>query len=420
MSLPIIDIQHVSKRYQIGTLGIQSLKEQINHWWKRQTHPDVQTESAAQTIWALNDVSLSINPGEMLGIIGRNGAGKSTLLKILSRVTPPTIGTVYLRGRTASLLEVGTGFHPDLTGRENIFLNGAILGMKKKAIHQQFDSIVDFSGVERFVDTPIKRYSSGMVLRLAFAVAAHLDAEITIVDEVLAVGDAAFQKKCIDKMQERTRKGKTVLFVSHQLAILSALCPRSIWLQNGHIQADGPSTQVVGLYLQHNQGMGDQHEWHNHEIKANPVASLKHIRLKSPGNNLEGLSIEDPFYVEIDFEVFKQHAAITCYIVLMDQYDHLLIHTAPLPSTRLHATSSIPTHYSIGQYRYRCHLPAHLLTDGHYRVHVYLAENTNQEIARAENALNFSLQDTPGWHEQYVGRWPGLIRPKCDWELESL
>jgi lipopolysaccharide transport system ATP-binding protein len=239
---PIIKVENLSKQYRLGTVGTGTMKDDLKRWWHKSrgkedpflTIGDTNDRSAkgqSDYVWALKDINFEVQPGEVLGIIGRNGAGKSTLLKILSRVTEPTTGRIIMNGRVASLLEVGTGMHPDLTGRENIYLNGAILGMTKAEINQKLDEIIDFSGVERYIDTPVKRYSSGMHVRLGFAVAAHLEPEILIVDEVLAVGDAEFQKKCIGKMKDvSTNEGRTVLFVSHNLGVIKQLCQRGILL----------------------------------------------------------------------------------------------------------------------------------------------------------------------------------------------
>ena len=243
----IIEVQNVSKQYQIGKLrdGL-TLREQLVEFAK---HPFRLHGEEADTVWALRDISFCVDDGEVVGIIGRNGAGKSTLLKILSRITFTTSGSIRVRGRVACLLEVGTGFHDELTGRENVYLNGSILGMRKREVDQQFDAIVDFSGVEQFIDTPLKRYSSGMRLRLGFAVAAHLDPDVLIVDEVLAVGDAEFQKKCIKAMEGLRSSGRTVLFVSHNLAAVENLCSRGIWIDKGKIQRDGPAKDVILSYM---------------------------------------------------------------------------------------------------------------------------------------------------------------------------
>ena len=251
MSRPIIEVRHLSKRYQLGAIGATSLREEARRLWDRARgvpHPD------SKEFWALRDVSFDVQPGEVVGVIGRNGAGKSTLLKILSRITEPTGGSAKLRGRVASLLEVGTGFHPELTGRENVFLNGAILGMTRAEVRGKFDEIVAFAEVDQFIDTPVKRYSSGMYVRLAFAVAAHLEPEILIVDEVLAVGDAQFQKKCLGKMEEVSRShGRTILFVSHNLEAIEHLCTSTVYFSQGRLIGAGPPADMLAIYVSHSR-----------------------------------------------------------------------------------------------------------------------------------------------------------------------
>lgn len=246
MSRAIIEVRNLSKRYRLGAIGATSLREETSRLWDRLRgvpHPD------KQEFWALRDVSFDVQPGEVVGVIGRNGAGKSTLLKILSRITEPTSGSARLRGRVASLLEVGTGFHPELTGRENVFLNGAILGMTRTEVRQKFDEIVAFAEVDQFIDTPVKRYSSGMYVRLAFAVAAHLEPDILIIDEVLAVGDGAFQRKCLGKMQEvSVNQGRTVLFVSHQMPAVANLCNRCLLIESGRIEKNGAVDDIIRAY----------------------------------------------------------------------------------------------------------------------------------------------------------------------------
>ncbi len=254
----VISVEHLSKSYRLGQIGTGTFAYDLNVWWARmrgKPNPLARIGEAdhgnrvGEEVWALKDISFKVNQGEVLGIIGRNGAGKSTLLKILSRVTAPTSGEIKVKGRVASLLEVGTGFHPDLTGRENVFLNGAILGMTRAEVARKFDEIVDFAGVEKFIDTPVKRYSSGMYVRLAFAVAAHLDPEILVVDEVLAVGDAEFQKKCLGKMGDVAHEGRTVLLVSHNMGVIRNLCAQAVVLEQGHISAVGPADDAVSSYL---------------------------------------------------------------------------------------------------------------------------------------------------------------------------
>lgn len=261
MSEAVIKVENVGKQYHLGQVGTGTITHDLNRWWHRvrgkedpylkigETN-DRTKKGISEIVWALRDINFEVKQGEVLGIIGKNGAGKSTLLKILSRVTTPTVGEIKVKGRIASLLEVGTGFHPELTGRENIFLNGAILGMTKQEIRSKFDEIVDFSGVERYIDTPVKRYSSGMYVRLAFAVAAHLEPEILIVDEVLAVGDAEFQKKCLGKMKDVSGQGRTVLFVSHNMPSIKTLCTMGLYMERGTVKFHGEINQAISKYFE--------------------------------------------------------------------------------------------------------------------------------------------------------------------------
>ncbi len=258
---PIIEIRHISKRYKLGSIGVKTLRDELQVLWQRASGKAragyEKNERDAKEFWALDDVSFNVRAGETVGLVGRNGAGKSTLLKVLSRITEPTSGEAELRGRVSSLLEVGSGFHPELSGRENIYLNGAILGMQRKEIQRKFDEIVAFSEVAKFLDTPVKRYSSGMYVRLAFAVAAHLEPEILIVDEVLAVGDASFQQKCVNKMSDVASEGRTVIFVSHRTTSVQNLCSRVVWLDGGKVRMDGDCGPVLDEYLTALQGSGE-------------------------------------------------------------------------------------------------------------------------------------------------------------------
>lgn len=431
---PIIDVKNVSKQYRLGTLGAHSLKESIAEAWanfvqKKEIHyhedqygvnSGFKSKKTSGILWALKNVSLKINPGEMVGIIGRNGAGKSTLLKILSRVTYPSQGEVVMKGRTASLLEVGTGFHPDLTGKENIFLNGTILGMTEQEIRKQFDAIVAFSGVEKFLETPIKRYSSGMRLRLAFAVAAHLNAEIVIVDEVLAVGDAAFQKKCMDKMQERVKLGKTVLFVSHQLAVLGALCPRAIWMQQGEVKADGPSNDILVEYLKSMPSSGAEKILQD-LVGENVTAQIRRIRVQKTNSTTLApeVTIEEDFEIAIEIENFKKDSDLMCYLTLTDGHENIILQSAPMNSTSLNLDKNLEKNYSIGKHSLRCHIPKNFLTQGHYSANIYLVKNMHHVLHASEKEVKFTVNDTPEWHVRYHQRWPGLVRPKLFWDREG-
>ena len=313
MNKPVISIEHLTKQYDLGVIGTGTLSRDLNRWWARaRKQPDPYTrigqkdafERIGETILALDDVSFQVEQGEALGIIGRNGAGKSTLLKILSRVTAPTSGVVKVKGRIGSLLEVGTGFHPELTGRENVYLNGAILGMKKAEVTKKFDEIVDFAGVEKFIDTPVKRYSSGMYVRLAFAVAAHLDPEILIVDEVLAVGDAEFQKKCLGKMGDVASEGRTVLFVSHNMGAVQNLCKNSILLSDGKISHTGLSGDVVQYYLSKlNQDVAT-HDLRNMARRSNSGFRFTQTWVENEQGEKGGaVKVGKPFKIVVEYEI---------------------------------------------------------------------------------------------------------------------
>lgn len=331
-----IKAEHLGKCYRIGlkddmhdTFGASVwnfLKSPLGNYQKYRSlynfddiKPD-QEAAPSDVTWALRDISFEIKVGEIVGIIGVNGAGKSTLLKILSRITPPTIGKASLKGKVCSLLEVGTGFHQELTGRENVYMNGTILGMRKKEIDKKFEEIVEFSGVEKFIDTPVKRYSSGMRVRLAFAVAAHLEPEILLIDEVLAVGDARFQKKCLNKMQDVSRQGRTILFVSHNMPSITSLCPRTILLDAGGVLADGPSQDVVKAYLHSEKSSKAIREWPVLEdAPGDDVVRLCAMRVKTEdGQTTESVEARQSFGIEIEYEVLQYKKILLVYFYVMN------------------------------------------------------------------------------------------------------
>lgn len=305
--IPIIEVKDLSKVYQINhdpKASYGSLREDALKMVKKPFRVIRKSEAKREEFWALKDVNFTVNRGEVVGIIGRNGAGKSTLLKILSRITYPTSGKAILNGRVASLLEVGTGFHPELTGRENIFLNGAILGMSRKEIERKFNDIVAFSEVEKFLDTPVKYYSSGMYVRLAFAVAAHLDPEILIIDEVLSVGDAQFQKKSLGKMQETARSGRTVIFVSHNMSSIKQLCSRALWIDKGQVRSFGPVEEVVENYLKESVGSASRIDLSNfHSAYGNKEVSVKYIELVNAVGKSFSLPWDDNLNLKIKYKV---------------------------------------------------------------------------------------------------------------------
>ena len=325
---PVIEIEHISKQYRIGNIGTGSLSDDINRWWamlrgkedpflKIGEENDRSIQATSDYVWALRDISVSIQEGDVVGIIGKNGAGKSTLLKILSRITSPTTGKITARGRIASLLEVGTGFHGELSGRENIYLNGSILGMRKQEISAKLDEIIAFSGCERYIDTPVKRYSSGMYVRLAFAVAAHLDPEILIVDEVLAVGDAEFQKKAIGKMQDISKgQGRTVLFVSHNMTAIKNLCKTGIILNNGSMLFSGEITEAVNKYLSEGTALGIVNNfWEFHE-----APGFEKIKVKSAYISFKGerLTVNTSFELITEFWCLEEGFPINVSMHLFD------------------------------------------------------------------------------------------------------
>lgn len=331
MSNTVIKVENVGKLYRLGEVGTGTISHDLNRWWAKVRGKEDPFAKIGETndrtrkgesdyVWSLKDIDFEINQGDAVGIIGRNGAGKSTLLKLLSKVTAPTTGKIKVKGRIASLLEVGTGFHPELSGRENIFLNGAILGMRKHEIKRKFDEIVDFSGVERYIDTPVKRYSSGMYVRLAFAVAAHLESEIMIVDEVLAVGDAEFQKKCLGKMEDVSKgEGRTVLFVSHNMGAVRGLCKNAILMQFGKIVEQGNVNTVISKYLTNPKGVFTS----DLEDKKDKIA-IKSISFKnSRGENTQNFSTADDLIVEIKYYAKSRYEKPFFWIGVRSQFGSL-------------------------------------------------------------------------------------------------
>jgi lipopolysaccharide transport system ATP-binding protein len=364
-----------------------------------------------EEFWALKDVSFEVKRGEVLGVIGRNGAGKSTLLKILSRITEPTRGRVRIRGRVASLLEVGTGFHPELTGRENIFLNGAILGMGREEIRKKFDEIVDFAGTAKFLDTPVKRYSSGMYVRLAFAVAAHLEPEILIVDEVLSVGDAEFQKKCLGKMQDvASAAGRTVLFVSHNMIAIQSLCPHALLLERGRVKTAGPAASVISSYLPESIESNQAPSWDNPATApGNRIMRIRRISVSS-GNDLKStsLTMQSEIRIETEYTVGATNDQLhITYHLLNDQRITVL------------TTGNKPRVHSPGTYRAICSIPGNLLNSGAYFLKLFIVQNENQAIYEKEDVASFSVTDTNQRDTAYMGREPGIIQPILDWKTEG-
>lgn len=366
-----------------------------------------------EDFWALRDVSFEVQPGERVGIIGRNGAGKSTLLKLLSRITDPTEGRITLRGRLSSLLEVGTGFHPELTGRENIFLNGAILGMSRAEVKRKFDEIVDFSGVEKFLDTPVKRYSSGMYVRLAFAVAAHLEPEILVVDEVLAVGDAEFQKKCLGKMEEVSNEGRTILFVSHNMVAISNLCNKAMLLKSGAITLqDKNIDKILNEYKKDNLFITENYNCNQISFD-NDFVSITSIQFMNKDNICTTVKTNEDIYININYSI-KKICTPGFTISLSDKYN-TVIFCSIINNGNLNLLPN-----KLGNYRVKCKIPKNLLNNGTYSLNItsfnknHQTPKTSFEVACIQIEDDFELRGT------YLGGFPGNFRPKLEWNIERV
>ena len=415
MSRPIIEVRRLSKRYRLGAIGATSLREEANRLWDRlrgTPHPD------AQEFWALRDVSFDVQPGEVVGVIGRNGAGKSTLLKLLSRITEPTSGSARLRGRVASLLEVGTGFHPELTGRENVFLNGAILGMTRAEVRQKFDEIVAFAEVEQFIDTPVKRYSSGMYVRLAFAVAAHLEPEILIIDEVLAVGDTAFQRKCLGKMDVVARGGRTVLFVSHNMAAVQHLCKSAVWLHAGQLVRQGPVLECVAAYLKsatESQGEIDTFALaqgaEQSDLRFLRVAALTPDGRPAPQHNLSvGVTIE------IDYELARSVRGAQVAFELWNELGVCVLCSTDFDTDPARSFADKP----MGRHRAGCRIPPDFLRPGIYSLSLSSSVPNVKFLASLENVLGFEVVDNGSVLLKLSQGRAGVVLPILPWRETCL
>ncbi|WP_161888740.1 ABC transporter ATP-binding protein [Pontibacter russatus] len=410
----VIEVEQLSKMYRLGTIGTGSFRQDLQHWWTtsvlRKEDPFFQLGTEApgaggnQALWALQDVSFGVNRGEALGIVGSNGSGKSTLLKIISRIVRPTRGAVRGVGKVSSLLEVGTGFNQELTGRENIYVSGYILGMSKHEVRSKFDQIVEFSGIEKFIDTPVKRYSSGMYVRLAFAVAAHLEPDILIVDEVLAVGDADFQKKCLGKMREVTQaEGRTILFVSHSMQAISNLCDRALWLDKGKMKAIGEVSGVVNKYITGVQQLRLKQSWATpEEAPGNEWVRVKSVELvphlPHPGAPLD---IRTPLTVKFEFWNMTDDIVLGAGLHLFT-YGGECIFDVPSPSKSCDK----------GLIEGECTIPGNFLNDGSYYISLIFVRDTSVSLFYLEECLSFDLED---YREniQWYGKWWGLCAPNC-------
>ncbi len=416
----VIKVENLSKQYRLGQVGTGTISHDVNRWWHKirgKEDPylkigesnDRTVKGESDYVWALKDINFEVKQGEVLGIIGRNGAGKSTLLKILSRTTAPTTGSVRIKGRVASLLEVGTGFHPELSGRDNIFLNGAILGMTRREIQSKFDEIIDFAGVERYIDTPVKRYSSGMYVRLAFAVAAHLEPEILIVDEVLAVGDAEFQKKCLGKMKDvSVNQGRTVLFVSHNMIAMRNLCNSIISMNCGVISEIGTADKIVNNYLLGNKVQSEMMQNFEHQSSApgNEFVKLKRLEARPILNETtDPITIETPINIEFEFWNYVTDKEINLSLHLFTNDDECVFNIG---------TEAIML--QVGLYKGVCEIPGNLLNDGVYSVSMMVVAERSYALFNFEHLVSFEInekRDPSGWH----GKHPGIFRPQLNFPL---
>jgi lipopolysaccharide transport system ATP-binding protein len=420
----VISVENVSKSYQLGSIGTGTLRGDFQRWWaslRGMPDPYLKIDEAdrgnhqGEMIWALKDINFSVQQGEALGIIGRNGAGKSTLLKILSEVTAPTSGEVKIKGRIASLLEVGTGFHPELTGRENIYLNGTILGMRKTEIDRKFDEIVDFSGVDKFIDTPVKRFSSGMYVRLAFAVAAHLEPEILIVDEVLAVGDAEFQKKCLGKMGDVAHEGRTVLFVSHNMQAIRQLCNETIWINGGFLKERGATQNIVNKYLKASNiiSSGGDINALIEKLPPDPVLKLEEISIHQEDQPVQQIVLNGkPLDFKIRYKVIQKTTGFRVYIDLLDEELNLLFR-----SFHDNDADGIPL-TDQGTYVSQVSIPADMLAPKEYFVKISACIFNVRTILPLDGILiPISVQNSGNYNKAYASDTiRGKLAPVLQWK----
>lgn len=407
----VVQVKDLSKRYYIGKKQSGSLRETLSH-----AAGNLFSKTESEEFWALKDVSFEVQQGEVLGIIGKNGAGKSTLLKILSRITEPTTGSVVIDGRVSSLLEVGTGFHPELTGRENIFLNGAILGMKRAEIRKKFDEIVAFSGIEQFIDTPVKRYSSGMYVRLAFAVAAHLEPEILIIDEVLAVGDAEFQKKCLGKMKDVSEQdGRTVLFVSHNMEAVQNLCNKVMLLKQGEVISSGQPADVVTRYLHlFTKNKTEQH-WETQTAPGNEIVKLMCVQVFTNSSSTGAFYTNSDLILQFEFKYLRNKSTnIDVTFHLIDERGILVL-----------VGSSAYTHkeyFADGIIKATALIPGNVLNQGTYTVsRLIFVENRGQIVYEHHDTLTFEILPVPTGRDGWMGAKEGvLFLPQMQWTLQQV
>ncbi|MDH1601294.1 ABC transporter ATP-binding protein [Empedobacter sp. GD03739] len=408
----VLDVENVSKQYRLGEVGTGTLQHDIKRWWANirgkedpylkigETNDRTQ-KGDSDYVWALKDINFQVEQGQAVGIIGRNGAGKSTLLKLLSRVTKPTTGSIKYKGRIASLLEVGTGFHPEMTGRENIYLNGAILGMTRKEITRKFDEIVDFAGVERYIDTPVKRYSSGMYVRLAFAVAAHLESEILIVDEVLAVGDAEFQKKCLGKMGDVTKgEGRTVLFVSHNISSVKQLCNYGIYMKNGLISQTGEIEEIINIYL---SDFNNKNSVFKTKVQRNELIYFKEVKILNELNIPTAIfDYDDKIIIEVNIENLSIITDSKLFITVNDLFENRIF--------------SSETNIIKDKDRYVLEIESKFLAVGNYNLTLFIHIPKLKRYDEINNVCHFEVIDTKSPFLIHGSYNHGIVYNKSNWK----
>ena len=412
--MSVITVENISKQYIIDHQkgkGSNTLRDVITANFRQVFSGQKKQDGITkEEFWALRDVSFSIEQGDRVGIVGHNGAGKSTMLKILSKIIEPTTGSVRIRGRVASLLEVGTGFHPELTGRENIYLNGSLLGMSRSEIRKQFDQIVAFAGVEKFLDTPVKRYSSGMYVRLGFAISAHLDPEIMIVDEVLAVGDAEFQKKSLGKMRDNSASGRTIIFVSHNLTAVQALCNKTLYFEKGQLIEQGETNQVIASYLSKVSKTRLRRQWDTPEDgPGNDLVRIRRIELTPDyQDDLTHIDVRTPMKLRFEFWNLMEHANL-----------NLSMHLNSLTGECIFNVGTQSRAYGKGLIAGECTIPGYFLNDGSYTISVMVVKDTVTPLYTMEEGITFDVEDYREGIAWY-GKWPGYVRPQFPFEMGML
>jgi len=420
MGKTAIRVNNLGKKYSIGSSvnAYRTLRETISERFAIKKQQPQASDMLPDFIWALKNMSFEVKQGEVLGIVGRNGAGKSTLLKVLSRVTEPTEGTVEIHGRVGSLLEVGTGFHPELTGRENIYLNGAILGMKRKEIISKFDEIVLFSEVEKFIDTPVKRYSSGMYLRLAFAVAAHLEPEILVVDEVLAVGDAEFQRKCLGKMSDVAKQGRTVLFVSHNMSAILRLTQETLVIDKGNLLLRAPTAEAVDYYLSRGLTQEGQRIWQPDEInQKSPFVPVAIRVLDKNGYVVDPVRSTEPFFIDLEYSVKKPIKGLRVGIYMTTSHGEYVFTSFDTDDPEKFESHAVR---KAGVYRSRVKIPANMLNGGRYVLGINASSYRIKTHFQDEQALAFNVDPSGAPGTQWPETRLGPIRPALEWEIKKI